>query len=215
VLLERKIEMKENTKIIIGVIIGIVISSTISITATTMIQADKVSYKTSNGDTTDVNSALDRLFDLNTVNEKIGSTDISSIGDGTITGAISNLNSKRTREYIHITYSPDAGCNYSGVTINTEYVYYLAMRIDIIDNVAYVSGGIAFNKTGVNIGPIISGLPLKAAHNVRFIAETYATSESSNGVMLSLQPSGYIDFIASNAALKVEYNYNFTVPLAS
>jgi hypothetical protein len=57
-----------------------------------MIQANKVSYKTSNGDTTDVNSALDRLFDLNTVNEKIGSTDISSIGDGTITGAISNLN---------------------------------------------------------------------------------------------------------------------------
>jgi hypothetical protein len=91
VLLERKIEMKENTKIIIGVIIGIVISSTISITATTMIQANKVSYKTSNGDTTDVNSALDRLFDLNTVNEKMGSTDISSIGDGTITGSISNL----------------------------------------------------------------------------------------------------------------------------
>jgi hypothetical protein len=63
--------MKENTKIIIGVIIGIVISSTISITATTMIQANSVSYKTSNGDTTDVNSALDRLFDLNSTNEKI------------------------------------------------------------------------------------------------------------------------------------------------
>jgi hypothetical protein len=91
-LMERKIEMKENAKLILVAIIAIVVSSTISITATTMIQADKVSYKTSNGDTTDVNSALDRLFDLNTVNEKIGSTDISSIGDGTINGAISNLN---------------------------------------------------------------------------------------------------------------------------
>jgi hypothetical protein len=85
--------MKENTKIILVAIIAIVVSSTISITATTMIQANSVSYKTSNGDTTDVNSALDRLFDLNTVNQKIGSTNISSIGNGTITGAISELKS--------------------------------------------------------------------------------------------------------------------------
>jgi hypothetical protein len=85
--------MKENTKLILVAIIAVVVSSTISITATTMIQANSVSYKTSNGDTTDVNSALDRLFDLNTVNEKIGSTNISSIGNGTITGAISELNS--------------------------------------------------------------------------------------------------------------------------
>jgi hypothetical protein len=118
--------MKENTKIIIGVIIGIVISSTISITATTMIQADKVSYKTSNGDTTDVNSALDRLFDLNTVNEKIGSTNISSIGNGTITGAISNLNdnisSKQNSEWTYFTTTTARNAVTLPENINEIYV---------------------------------------------------------------------------------------------
>lgn len=45
-------------------IITVIISIT-GVVANTLLQASSISYKTSNGDTTDVNSALDRLFDIN------------------------------------------------------------------------------------------------------------------------------------------------------
>lgn len=64
--------MKENTKIIIVCVITLILGTIINVTATTLLQANQVSYKTSNGYVTDINSELDRLFDINTVNEKIG-----------------------------------------------------------------------------------------------------------------------------------------------
>jgi hypothetical protein len=64
---EGKIEMKENTKIILGVVIAVILSITGSVLANTVLSADSVSYKTENGETT-VDNALNALFGLADVN---------------------------------------------------------------------------------------------------------------------------------------------------
>jgi hypothetical protein len=58
VLLERKRNMKENTKLILVAIISIILSSTIAVTATTLLKASSVSY-----DNTTVDKALDELYE--------------------------------------------------------------------------------------------------------------------------------------------------------
>jgi hypothetical protein len=49
ILLERKIKIRENTKIILEILIAIILSITGSVMANTVLSADSVSYKTSNG----------------------------------------------------------------------------------------------------------------------------------------------------------------------
>jgi hypothetical protein len=63
--------MTEKTKIFLTVIITTILLVSGNVIAKTMIQANSVSYKTSNGDTTDVNSALDSLFGLADISEQI------------------------------------------------------------------------------------------------------------------------------------------------
>jgi len=80
--------MKKMSKNVILFICGILVAFTIDVAAEAVISSEAVSYSNSQTAATTVDGALDELFSAVDINEKIGSTDISSIGDGTITGAI-------------------------------------------------------------------------------------------------------------------------------
>jgi len=84
--------MKKISKIPLGFVLGILVSLTINVTAETLIDSGAVSYSNSNTSETTVDGALNELFSAVDINNRLGSTDISSIGDGTITGAILNIN---------------------------------------------------------------------------------------------------------------------------
>ena len=86
-----KKEFKTIANGIIGGIIGTLMVFTINVAAETLIDSGAVSYFNSNTNETTVNGALDELFSAVDINGKIGDmAKISSIGDGTITGAINS-----------------------------------------------------------------------------------------------------------------------------
>ena len=76
-------------KTVIGIIIGTLLVFILDVAAEIVISSSSVSYSN-----TTVNAALDDLFSSVDINDKIGTTDISTIGDGTLTGAIFNQQSQ-------------------------------------------------------------------------------------------------------------------------
>jgi len=86
--------MKNISKILLAFVLGILISFTINVAAETILNSEAVSYFNSNTNETTVNGALNELFSALEISKQIGDiTKIANIGDGTITGAISTLNS--------------------------------------------------------------------------------------------------------------------------
>jgi len=78
--------MKKMSKNILLFICGILVAFTIDVAAEVVISSGAVSYSNSRTAETTVDGALDELFSAVDINEKIGTTDISSIGNGTLTG---------------------------------------------------------------------------------------------------------------------------------
>ena len=81
--------MKKYTGVFIFAL-GIIAALAIDVAAESIISAGAVNYSNSKTSATTVSGALDELFSTVDINDKIGTTDISGIGDGTITGAISS-----------------------------------------------------------------------------------------------------------------------------
>lgn len=80
--------MKKIAKTTLTFILGILLAFAIDVAAEVVIDSGAVNYSNSKTNETTVSGALDELFSAVDINERIGSTDISSIGDGTITGVI-------------------------------------------------------------------------------------------------------------------------------
>lgn len=88
-----------------AIIIGIFFGFTVEVFAAS-ISSDSVSYSNSSKTTqTTAKGALDELFEVVNINEKLGSTNISSIGDGTVTGAISSLNTNMNTMNSFLSYT--------------------------------------------------------------------------------------------------------------
>ena len=85
-----KKELKTIVNGIIGGIVGTLMVFTVSVAAEAVIDSGAVSYSNSRTNETTVNGALNELFSAVDINERLGNTDISSIGNGTISGAISS-----------------------------------------------------------------------------------------------------------------------------
>ena len=83
-------------KAVIGIIIGAILVFAIDVVAGVVISSSSVSYSN-----TTVNAALDDLFSSVDINQRLGTTSISGIGNGTITGAISTLNSNVSGMKVH------------------------------------------------------------------------------------------------------------------
>jgi len=85
--------MKNISKILLAFVLGILVSFTLNVAAQVVLSSDAVSYSNSRTSETTVDGALDELFSAIEISQQIGDmTKIASIGDGTITGAISTLN---------------------------------------------------------------------------------------------------------------------------
>lgn len=90
--------------------------------------------------------------------------------------------------------------------INTEYINRFEMKMYRIGNLVIVNGSIVFNKSGVNIANVITDIPFPSNQSVRFITATYANLGTG---MFDLT-NGNLGMICGDAALNVEYNYNFS-----
>jgi len=85
--------MKKIGKMTFIFMLGALVALTINVTAETLMDSGAVSYSNSNTNETTVSGALDELFSAIEINKQIGDmTKISNVGDGTIAGAISNIN---------------------------------------------------------------------------------------------------------------------------
>jgi len=95
--MEGMIKMKKVIKFIrsniLGLLVGLSLCLNGVIIAENMITSEQVSYSNDKTSETTVKGNLDELFSAVDINERLGDTDISSIGeDGTITSAIDKLN---------------------------------------------------------------------------------------------------------------------------
>ena len=84
--------MRKIGKITLAFILGTVFAFTLDVVAETLIDSGAVSYSNTATNETNVKGALDELFSAVGINQRLGTTGISSIGDGTITGAIKSVN---------------------------------------------------------------------------------------------------------------------------
>ena len=85
--------MKNISKIILAFILGIIVSFSMNVAAEVVLNSESVSYFNSKTTETTVGGALNELFSAIEISKQIGDmTKIASIGDGTITGAISGIN---------------------------------------------------------------------------------------------------------------------------
>ena len=88
--------MKKIIKFIKNNLLGFLVALSLClngvIIAENMISSEQITY---NGTT--VKAKVDELVEASDVSDKIGSTDISSIGDGTVSGAINELNSNMVK----------------------------------------------------------------------------------------------------------------------
>ena len=104
---------------------------------------------------------------------KLGSTDISSIGDGSVTGAVSTLNSK----FITIVYEGDLGA----LAANTAG--YITANITIPEG--YITRGIATIALGHPLGSngllIVPSILSNLSGNITFYPSYYAPKAVSNG----------------------------------
>lgn len=81
-------------KKILLLFVGILLIGVVSIKASELISSSQVLYKDNNT----VATALDELFSAVDINERLGDADISNISDGTVTGAINEINNKTKLE---------------------------------------------------------------------------------------------------------------------
>jgi len=85
--------MKNIGKATLIFILGIIVSFSMNVAAEVVLSSESVSYFNSKTNETTVNGALDELFSAIEISNQIGDmTKIASIGDGTIAGAILNIN---------------------------------------------------------------------------------------------------------------------------
>jgi len=84
--------MKKIVTAILTFMLGIMVSFVMNIAAETMLSSEQVSYSNSKTSETTVKGNLDELFSAVDINERLGDTPITGIGNGTVTGAISTLN---------------------------------------------------------------------------------------------------------------------------
>jgi len=86
--------MKNN--LILGIIVGVILSFSLDIVAETMLSSNSVSYSNNKTSETTVNGALNELFSAVDINQRLGDTNLSNVGDGTITGTLSTLYNNRS-----------------------------------------------------------------------------------------------------------------------
>jgi len=103
---------------ILGLLVGLSLCLNGVIIAENMITSEQVSYSNDKTSETIVKGNLDELFSAVDINERLGTTDISSIGDGTIAGAISSVNDNLTTKAIIEAVSLDSIIN----TVNTDLI---------------------------------------------------------------------------------------------
>jgi len=76
---------------ILGLLVGLSLCLNGVIIAENMITSEQVSYSNDKTSETTVKGNLDELFSAVDINERLGNNDISTIGDGTVTGGINQL----------------------------------------------------------------------------------------------------------------------------
>lgn len=126
----------------------------------------------------------DASAQLDVIDSEIGSTDISGIGDGSITGALSAVNSNlsaRANESYTITTT---GCTASN---NETYAHFVPTYIDYANNLKYGIAVVQLSLTMTDTTATISGLPKNASgsYYVDFI-NSYGTVDK----VFQLAPNG-------------------------
>ena len=101
------------------------------------------------------------------VNNKLGNTDISSIGDGTLTGGLDALNSNLIKKNIAFLFFEN-----SGNVISTNAVYYA-------NGVYHIDASIQLNKTINNTGTVFS--LIHSGYAITFANRLDALLEGING----------------------------------
>lgn len=138
---------------------------------------------------TEISRICPYMSDMNEIADEIGDTDISSIGDGTLTGAIGQINSDLTEREVGSTYSLTAtGCT----LVNTStYAHFIPTYIDKVNNKKIGIAIVQLSFTVTDTTVAISGLPKNASESfiVNF-ANEYGTVDkvfqmSGNGTSIS------------------------------
>jgi len=149
---------------ILGLLVGLSLCLNGVIIAENMLSSEQVSYSNDKTSETTVKGNLDELFSAVNINERLGSTDISSIGDGTVTGAIDTLDSNLTNNATSIATNTNAitelknisgkyiAVTYNGQTLGITFYKYGRVCMAYLNN--NISSGSANSEVVIGSGSI-------------------------------------------------------------